>query len=449
MTGLLPGVIFNYWMVLILPTALKKEKTAKTAPKRWVRSKRNAEKKTANGKGSKKQIRLPRPGIYTLAANVMKLRMDRFNVNVIKEGMDTIEPPFVVLSNHGSKQDWIFVGVGMFPHLLNVVVTRYYYSKPKLRSLLKMVGAIPKDQFSPDVAAIKSILSVAKKGGNIMLFPEGRTTPSGESETFERSTVKLLRRLNRPVVGIHFDGFYLTMPKWSEKMRPGRIDMRIFPLFTPEQLESMTDDEIYDRMVSGLYTNEYEWQKKNRVAFEGGECAEGLHNVLFMCPKCGEEFSTETEKDTIRCTKCGNGAKLNEYYDLIPLDDECVIPENISEWYKWQVVQQRKLAEENPELIYSGKAKISRILDNKKWLQMVGEGEIRLDREGFHYTGTDCGNQIKLDVPLAMLPAIAFDPGKSFELYYQGEFYSFDLEMGQSAQKWSMLAEQMHSVYEK
>ena len=397
-------------------------------------------------KTDRKQINLPHAGIYTLAAGVMKSRLERFNVNIIREDMGDIKPPFVVLANHGSKQDWIFVGVGMFPELLNVVVTTYFYSKPKLRSLLRLMGAIPKDQFAPDVSAVKNILSVADRGGNIMLFPEGRTTPSGESETFERSTVKLLRRLGRPVIGIHFDGFYLTMPKWNDTPRPGRVDMHIFPMFTPEQLEQMSDDEIYDRMVGTLYTDEFAWQKKNRVAFEGSDCAEGLHNILFMCPRCGAEMATVTEGDTIRCKNCGNGARLNEYYDLIPLDDECIIPENISEWYKWQVKEQRALAED-AGLVYSSKAVISRLTDSRKWRQPVGEGVIRLDRDGFHYSGTDSGQPFELDIPLSMLPAVAFDPGESFELYYRGVFYSFAPEDGQTAQKWSMLTEQMHNVW--
>jgi len=427
-----------------VPVESRKAQREKSAAQVRVKEMRTVRKAAKKGKG---QIGLPKAGIYTLAVNVLKARLKRFNVNIIRENMESVEGPCVVLSNHGSKQDWIFVGLGMFPTLLNVVVTRYYYSKPKLRVLLKMVGAIPKDQFSPDIAAIKSILSVANQGGNIMLFPEGRTTPSGESETFEKSTVKLLRKLKRPVVGIHFDGFYLSMPKWNDNPRPGRIDMRIFPMFTVDELATLSDDEIYERMVSQLYTDEYAWQKKNRVAFQGGECAEGLHNILFMCPRCGKELVTVTQGDTIRCTECGNGAKLNEYYDLIPLDDDCVIPETISEWYKWQVAQQRALIEQNPDLCYTGKAAISRILDEKQWLQVVGEGIISLDRDGFHYSGTDSGKPFNLDVPLSMLPAIAFDPGKSFELYYKGEFYSFDLEIGQSSQKWSMLAEQMHDYY--
>lgn len=410
------------------------------------RKRNRQQRKSCRGR-TKRQITLPRSGIYTVAATVLRARLKRFNVNIIREPMGDIKPPFVVLANHTSKQDWIFVGVGMLPHLLNVVVTTYYYTKPGLRVLLRRVGAIPKNQFSPDVSAMKNILSVADRGGNIMLFPEGRMTPSGESETFERSTVKLLRRLGRPVIGIRFDGAYLTMPKWNENVRKGRIDMRIFPLIKAEELKSLSEDEIYERITGELYTDEYAWQKKNRVAFKGGACAEGLENVLFMCPKCGGEMTTTAEGDTISCKACGNGARLNDYYDLSPIDDECVIPENISEWYKWQKIRIKEKIEQQPELEYSGRAKLSQIVSDKKWLQPVGEGTIHLDRESFTYTGTRLGEAFVLRIPMNMLPAAAFDPGKGFELYYQGVFYSFSLDEGQKAQKWSMLIELMHSHY--
>lgn len=409
---------------------------------------KNTPKGREKGKKRKlsKPIGLPRRGIYTVAIGALKSRMKRFNVNVTRENLDSIHSPCVVLSNHCSKQDWIFVGEIMMPKLLNVVITHYYYSDPKLRLLLRRAGAIPKDQFSPDVAAIKSMLSVASKGGNIMLFPEGRTTPSGETETFERAAIKLLRHLKMPVVGMHMDGAYLTMPKWNDTPREGRIDIRVFPLFTVEELDSLTDDEAFEKMCRELYTDEYKWQKKNRVRFKGADNAEGLENILFMCPKCGAEMTTETEGDTISCSKCGNGARLNEYYDFLPLDDECVIPENISEWYKWQVAEQNRKARENEDIFMTDRVILRQPTEHRS-LHDVGEGVARLDRTGFHYKGTCSGEEITLDMPLTMLPAVAFSPGRTFELYYRGKFYCFVPENSQSPQKWSMLAEELHNIY--
>ncbi len=411
--------------------------------------------KAVSASGAKKRriskkatISLPHRGIYTLAIGALKARMKRFNVRIVRENMDSVRSPYVVLCNHCSKQDWIFVGEVMMPNLLNVVITRYYFSDPKLRVLLKRAGAIPKDQFCPDVAAVKSMLSVASRGGNIMLFPEGRTTPSGESETFERPVIKLLRHLKMPVVGMHMDGAYLTMPKWNDAPREGRVDIRVFPLFTVEELGEMSDDEAFDKLSAALYTDEYKWQKQNRVRFNGADNAEGLENVLYMCPKCGSELTTKTSGDTIRCEHCGNGTRLNEYYDFIPLDDSCVIPENISEWYKWQVAEQNRRAAENPDISMSDHVFLSQPTARRA-LHSVGEGVATLSREGFTYEGTRKGEQISIKIPLVMLPAVAFSPGVSFELYYRGEFYCFYPDNGQSTQKWSMLAEVLNKMYAK
>lgn len=407
----------------------------------------NAEKKRKiKGRKTKKQIGLPNAKVYNLAAKVLGAYIKRFNLNIVKKGMDEIDRPFVALANHSSRQDWIYVGLAMLPDLLNVVVSHYYYTKPKLGRLLKMVGAIPKQQFCPDVGAIKSILSVASKGGNIMLFPEGRTTPSGESETFERSTVKLLRHLKMPVVAIHMDGSYFTMPKWNFSGRPGRVDINVFPLLTVEEMDSMTDDEIYERMCGALYTDEFAWQKKNHVAFKGGDCAEGLEHVLYKCPKCGEERTTRAKGDTLICEKCGNGTKLNEYYEFEPLNDECVIPENISEWYKWELAELRAEIEREPDFTMHDGAGLKQNTDDK-WLTEAGSGYITLTKEGFVFSGTRFDDRFELKIPLKMLPAVACDPCNSFEIVYQGTLYSFIPDTAQTAQKWAAAIELMNKVH--
>lgn len=396
----------------------------------------------------KDQIHLPSKGLYNFALPILRaVIVRRYNVTIDRKGIETLESPFVVLSNHCSRIDWILVGLAVWPKYVNVVISRYYYSIPALRVVLRKMGTIPKDQFSPDVAAVKSMLAAAKLGGNVMLFPEGRMTPGGQSETFERSTVKLLRHLKLPIVGINIDGAYLTWPKWAEKMRRGAIDVKADVMLTPEKMAEMTDDEVYEYMVNYLKTDEYIWQDEHRVPFKGKKFAEGLENTLFRCPKCGAEHRMTAKKNVIRCLECGNGAKLDKYYDLHPLTEDCVIPENIGVWY----TQQKEILEqhiaEHPDTFMEDEC-ILKMTTDKTWLKEVGTGKVRADASGLTYTGTQNGEPFELFVPIAMMPAMAFSCGKSFELYYQGEFYSFEPTRGVEAQRWSMFVELMHAAQE-
>ncbi len=404
-------------------------------------------REAAKKRKKKDLARLPNKALYNTALAVLKLTHGNpYRLKVTKEGMEGLKPPFTVLCNHCSTIDWILAGIAMRPYYLNAVVSRYFYSIPVLRMMLRQMGAIPKDQFSPDVAAIKSMLSTAKLGGNIFLFPEGRMSPGGVSETFERSTVKLLRHLKQPVVAIHLYGAYFTHPKWSKSMRRGRIDAHVKVILTPEQMAQMTDDQVYEKMVEALKTDEYAWQKINRVKFKGRKMSEGLEDVLFLCPKCGAEHTMRASKNVIKCENCGNGASLNQYYDLIPLDDSCVIPENIGVWHSRQAEYIRRQIEEQPDISMTDTATLL-LTSERRWLRPVGSGTIRLDRNGFTYSGTRDGQPFTQEIPISAIPAIAFSQGKSIEIYYQGEFYSFEPERGIECRKWAMLAEELHNIY--
>jgi len=405
--------------------------------------------KKSDVRKKKDGVRVPSGFLYKVGTGLLRPVLNGYYRNTItREGLENIDGPCVVLSNHCSRVDWALVGLAMLPRKLNIVITRYYYSIPALRFFLKRLGTIPKDQFSPDVAAIKSMLSAAKQGGNIMLFPEGRMTPGGVSETFERSTVKLLRHLKLPVVAVHLYGVYMTWPKWAKTLRRGKMETKVQLLLTPEKMAEMTDDELYEYMVNALKTDEAAWQAEHRVAYKGKRFAEGLSDVLFICPKCGAQHTNVSEKDVIRCTACGNGARLNEYYDLVPLDETCVIPSTIGEWHTMQIEQVRRAIEDGSDACMTSTATLL-MTGEKKWLTPMGEGTIRADEKGFSYSGTRNGQPFEVNVPISALSAVAFSQGHSFELFYKGEFYSFEPTRGVEAQKWSMFIEQMHSYVEE
>lgn len=394
----------------------------------------------------KEQIRLPNKPIYSLAISVLKARAKhRLGARIISDTSLHDCPQAVVLSNHVSVNDWFLMGWAVYPRRLNVVITRFFYSHPVLAPMLKLMGAIPKDQFAPDIGTIKDILTAAKLGGNIMLFPEGRTTPSGITETVERSTVKLLKKLKLPVIAVHIDGGYLARPKWSASDRRGKIDISVFQLFSADEVKSLSDDEIYERMSQALKTDDYEWQKKARVRYKSKAIAKGLHGLLYICPKCGGHLCTVSSGDTIKCEKCGNSARLNEYYDLSPAGEGDIVPGNIGQWFEWQKTVEREAIAADSSFEYSGHVTLSRPYRGRKWLTPVGDGTATLSREGFRYSGTQDGEHIELFQPISLIPAMAFGCCTTFELYIDHEFYSFTPDNPQSCIKWSVLAEQLHN----
>ena len=394
----------------------------------------------------RKNVRLPSKGLYSLGISALRPRAkNRLHAKIDKSEIKDIKPPYVVLSNHCSVNDWFIVGSAMYPERLNVVITRHFYSNPALEPWLWRIGAIPKNQFAPDVGTIKDILSAAKQGGNVMLFPEGRTSPHGRTETIEKSTVKLLKKLKLPVVYVHMDGAYFSRPKWSKKDRLGRVDVKVRQMFTAEELKTMSDDELYERMMKLLPTDEFAWQAKNHVKFSGKNFAEGLENLLYMCPKCGGILTTRTDGDTIFCEKCGNGTKLNNYYEFEPLDPDCVIPENIADWYDLQKEKEREKIISDPDFKMEGHVVLRRPYRKRgEWLSPVGEGTLTVSRDGVLYEGTQDGEKFTLHSAIAAQPAMVFGCAEHVALSKDGEYYSFVPDNLQECIRWALVEEVIH-----
>lgn len=391
--------------------------------------------------------RLPAKGLYKFAMGCLNPAAKLLcNVKIHKTDMDKVKPPYIVLANHCSRLDWIYVAMAVRPTQLNAVITRYFYSNPKLKVLLDKVGAIGKDQFTPDVPAVKKIMKTVRMGGSIMLFPEGRTSTSGRSETFERSTIKLLRHLKVPAVAVRMEGSFLTMPKWNASIRRGRVDLNVSPLFLPEDYDKYDDDELFTMLCSKLASDEASWQKRERVKYKGKHFAQGLDGVLHMCPRCGEELVMESDDTSIKCRKCGNGAVLNHYYEFEPFDDDCVIPDSMADWYDLQVAKAREEILANSDFELRSRMTLHQN-NGGKWLQNVGEGEGVINSSGFTFTGEKLGEPFELFVPISAIPAFPYDPNLSFDIYYDGEAYNFRPEEGQASQLWSIYGEQIHNIF--
>ena len=199
-----------------------------------------------------------------------------------------------------------------------------------------------------------------------------------------------------------------------------------------------------------LYHDDYEWNKTARVKFAGkGRMARNMHQLLFWCPKCGGELCMASEGDRIYCRHCGNGASLNEYYDLLP-EEGSVIPETPRVWFDMQREHiKARVAEPGFELrerVKLGMLPAEGYLKDHATSVIVGEGELRLDREGLHYEGTKNAEAFSFCVPSRQLPTYGMCTDVSrFYTFVDGEFCEFYPER-ESAELWMLATEELHRL---
>ena len=60
-------------------------------------------------------------------------------------------------------------------------------------------------------------------------------------------------------------------------------------LFTPEQLEKTSVEDINARIVEAFQYDDFAWQKERGIRISYPKHAEGLQKVLYQCPACSTE----------------------------------------------------------------------------------------------------------------------------------------------------------------
>ena len=408
-------------------------------------------KKTLQEKLEQRKIK--RPGIFYLVLGFIwkVIFKKRYNVHYdFKIDVKKFKKqPFILISNHASRLDYIFTGFAFYPQRMNYVAGYNEFFRGHLQLVFKLLRVIPKRNFVSDIHTVKEILRIINKGGKICIFPEGMSSIGGGNQPCAIGGGKLLKHCKVPVLMTKIKGGYMMNTKYCLDERIGRVDVEVSQLFTVEDIERMRADELQMAMDRAIHHSDYEWNKEARVKFDGhGRIAHNLHHLLYWCPKCGKELVMKGEGNEIKCMHCGNGATINEYYDMIPFNDECVIPENQKVWWDQErEVVKKQILEEGfvlQEKVKLGMLPKYKYLKNKATSEIVGEGTLTLSRKEFKFEGTKNGEPFTLIVPSKNLPTFGMCTDVTFfTIYFEKEYYEFFPE-NEIVGKWLLTVEEIH-----
>jgi 1-acyl-sn-glycerol-3-phosphate acyltransferase len=379
---------------------------------------------------------------------IMKNLDVRFHSNI---DMGDYKGPFIVVCNHASRLDYIYTSIPFLPRPVNFVSGYNEFFRSHLAFLFRLMQVIPKKNFVSDAYTIRSMKNVlAKKNGCVILFPEGMSSISGGSQPCAIASGKVLKHFGLPVVRAHISGGYFVSTKYDLAERPGRVDVEIEPLFSPEELKAHSADELQVLLDDAIRHDDYEWNRSVEASYNAnGKTAEGIHTLLYRCPKCGHEFEMRSSGEEIICMHCGNGAHLSSSYELTPLSDTAVIPSTPSVWYDEQRAHVKDWINSNDDWELRENVKLGMLpeygyLQDQKTSEVVGEGELVLNDAGLHYTGTRNGEPWSFDVRPENLPTYGMCTDVTrFYTFHEGEFFEFYPENNTVA-KWFLATEENH-----
>ncbi len=412
------------------------------------------ERKTLQEKLASRRVKKPPLLIYLLLANIWKvIFMRKYNINYHYEiNIKDYKGPYIVVSNHASRVDYLYTGLAFLPHRLSYVAGYNEFFRSHLAFIFRLLQVIPKKNFVPEVSAIINIARIIKKKGRVIIFPEGMSSISGSNQPSAIGSGKLLKHFKVPVLMTHIEGGYLTNTKYCLDDRPGRVDVTVSELFSVKDLETMDEKEIQLKLDEAIHHDDYAWNKEARVSFNGkGELAKDMHNLLYKCPKCESEFTLKGEGNHIHCTHCGNEVHMNEYYDLMPAHEDAVVHDTPVSWFDWERRVAYNEIKNNPDYVLKENVKIGMLpkykyLKDMKTSEIMGEGVLSVSRHGLSYEGTKNNEPFTFNIPIHQIPTYGMCTDVSFfSTFLNGEYIEFYPERP-STGKWLHVTEELHRI---
>lgn len=192
---------------------------------------------------------------YLCAKAWSKLILLTAGVKVHIKGTENISfgRAYVLMSNHQSHFD-------VFSLFSRIPLRIYFLAKKELMRIpvfgwaMYLMGHVTIDR-SDRAEAFKSIDRAAEKvksGSNVMVFPEGTRSPTGELLPFKKGGFILAIKGGIPILPIGIYGSNKILPKGSLKISPGiiniavgkPIDTKLYSIENKERLMEIVRDEI-------------------------------------------------------------------------------------------------------------------------------------------------------------------------------------------------------------
>ncbi|MDR3216805.1 MAG: 1-acyl-sn-glycerol-3-phosphate acyltransferase [Clostridiaceae bacterium] len=383
--------------------------------------------------------------------------------------------PKLILVNHASPIDFIFVCQAMWPRHGSFVVAENMYYHKLFAWFLQRGGVITKKQFLPDFSCVRNIKNQIEAGVDVILFPEGKVANDGVAVAPPKSTVKLIKWLGCPVAAIKIKGAGISDPKWAAKRnRRGRIETEIKDIMTAEEVKSLSSDEVYERVVNAIKHNDHEWQQENGLKFYSSKFAVGLEKIFYKCPTCGEYYTFTSKKNIVKCGNCGlevkymhdgrllplnasNAAKAVDTAfiksedaapapDLINSEDAFSVPDRIDRWAAWQRECVRREVEASTEFSLTENVKIMTADSQAKKIRFAGDGTLRLDYKALTYEGTVDGEKKTLMFATDFLYTVACQPGLGIDMYDDKNIYHFRFDESRAPARFVTALEEIYKV---
>lgn len=357
---------------------------------------------------------------------------------VSKEVKDLNEP-YLLLGNHMGTWDPFVIGY-FLDEPIHFVSSDAVFRDRFMRFILTRMGVIPKKKNVKDTRVVRIMMSHIKGGMSIGLFPEASRSWTGRTMNIDPATAKLVKLLNAPVVIAKMKGMQLFNPRWGTKLRRSKVLIEYELCFQKEELKTLSENAILEKIRKDLYHNEVEYQRKEKNKLHSSHRAEYISYVLFTCPQCEEVGHIRSKGNKFSCNACHSEWNINDlgFFEGVGHNSKF---DNIIDWFDWQLPLFEKfvysaIENKSEKAIFSDNSMIVFKENKKGGFNRIGKCDMHfyIDRVEFDFKWRD-----KMILPIADIHTLSPQLRERIEINYGDKAYRvLGRPRGTSGLKWEM-----------
>lgn len=316
---------------------------------------------------------------------------------------------YFILSNHQTLLDPAFLAMSFRAPVYFVAGETLFNDSLGSRLLRHCFAPIKKRKGEADVACIRSMVRVAREGGNVALFPEGNRTWADFPFYIDTAICSLIRMLKLPLLIYRFEGGYGVDPRWGKSRRKGRFLAHVYKEISVEEIAAMSDEVLYRTVIDALTVVDQE----SGEAYRSPDRAEYLERLLFVCPVCGAVSSLRSEGERISCSRCGLSIAYGENL-LLSSEHPAFSFSTLKEWYAYQLEFVKNMKPLPESVIYRDAGAVLYDKTGEKRIR-IAEGESVLTPEALTVG--------EFSIPLAEIFSVSVVGGRKLVFHTRERFF--------------------------
>lgn len=370
------------------------------------------------GKKKRKWLKLRHKVIRNIAYLILYPYVKlKYNIKIHKFSLQE-KRPYLILLNHQTPFDQFFVGMS-FKGPVYYLATEDIFSMGFLSSLIKYaVAPIPIKKQTTDASAVMNCIRITREGGTIAIAPEGNRTYSGKTEYMNPAIAPLARKLGLPILLYRIEGGYGSEPRWTDKVRRGKMESYVSEVIPPEEYNNLTNEQLMERIKKGLYVNE----ATKDVLFKSKRPAEYLERAIYVCPFC-KLSKFESNKNEITCKGCNKTVIYGEDKTLSGKGFD--FPFNfVNDWYEYQqdFVNSLDIEPFYNTPMFEDKSMLRQVIVYKKKILLREEANLKLYSNKITI---DEGKENELILPFDKVSAVSVLGKNKLNVYIEDKIYQF------------------------